>query len=854
MTEPPTGSRELLSFGPFSLSASERLLTRDGVAINLSSRALDLLIRLVAHPNEPMGKRELLAEIWPDQTVGEASLRFHMANLRKALGDGQGGARYITTLSGRGYCFVAPVSRATPETARTIGNLPQRPPLIGRDGDLAEVIELLGHERLVTIVGPGGVGKTRLAVAVGQRMGESLPDGAWLIDLAPLSEPSQVLSAVATALDLARGGSQISAALIVSALKERRLLLILDNCEYLVGAAAELAGALVEGVPGLAVLATSQEALRLDAERHYRLDPLDLPPRDAVDVAGYGAVELFTHRARAADRRFELNETNARTVAGICRSLDGMPLSLEMAAARVSSLGLEGLRASLEERLQVLSAGLRTSDVRHQSLRSMAEWSVGLLDETEALIFRRLGIFSGGFSLDGAMAVAAKAETNRWTVADALARLVDKSVVTLERGDPPRYRMLETLRLYARELLQSGDEWDELAERHLRHFCRVFAPARDAWQTTPVPEWQAIYMPEFDNLRSGLEWALADPGRFDLAVELAASMCFIWCEWGLYDEGRYFLVRIRDRLDGRSPAASVAAILRATGAIAYHSGDLVEAEADTLRARTLAREAGDDLGFAMANVNLSSFRFFDDRFSEVSALIEGMPELVSANGHKRQLGSTLIAQGGLAMYERDYSGAVEYLRSALALSRQLKDTQREVPALANLALAEYSRGDLVRAIDLGQEAISLSRSLPYHPQLSSSLENLAMYLVAADRLTEARQAAEEAFSLAQFGPQPATLLRHLQQWAQIAALEGYCADAARLIGWVDAAYVRERVTRTIWKANDYEDLISHLKSRLSDEELSVLAAEGARWDADRAVSFTLERIIHGRPAPDLRPS
>src|SRR5580704_6174168 len=513
-------AREEVTFGPFTLSPDERRLVRDGADVALAARALDILMVLVANAGAPLSKRELMAQVWPDATVGEASLRFHVANLRKALGDGQGGARYITTFAGRGYCFVAPVTRAARSSAPSpssswTGNLPSRPPLIGRDDEIADLADLLDGERLMTIVGAGGVGKTRLAIAVGWRVADAYPDGVWLVELAPISDPSLVVSAVATALDLARGARELSPAFLATTLRDRRLLLILDNCEHLIVSAAALADALIESIPGLTVLATSQESLRLDAERVFRLDPLALPPPDAIDITGYGAVDLFAHRARGADRRFDLSESNAAAVADICRRLDGVPLSLEMAAARVASLGLKGLRASLEARLHVLSGGLRTPDVRHQTLRSTVEWSVGLLDETEALVFRSLGVFSGSFSLDAAMAVVAAGGMERWTVADALARLVDKSVVAAERGQAARYRLLETLRLYARDLLHASGDWEKMAESHARHFSRVFEPARDDWQVTPDPEWQAIYMPELDNLRSALEWALADPARFD---------------------------------------------------------------------------------------------------------------------------------------------------------------------------------------------------------------------------------------------------------------------------------------------------------------------------------------------------
>ncbi len=491
MTGLATPEGDVIAFGPFRLSVGERLLTRDGARVELGGRALELLVALVAHPNEPVGKRALAAAVWPDVTVGESSLRFHMTNLRKALGDGQGGARYIVTLSGRGYCFVAPLSRTAqpvppPSASPTPTNLPLRPPLIGRDEALDEVVALLGRERLATIVGPGGVGKTRLAIAAGWRAADAYPDGIWLIDLAPLADPTLVVSAVATTLGVARDATELTAEQIASAIRGRRLLLILDNCEHPIDAAAALASALLEQVPGLTVLATSQESLRLDAEQVYRLAPLSAPPPDAVDIAEYGAVALFARRAAAAQGRFELSEANAADVGDICRRLDGMPLSLEMAAARMPALGLEGLRASLEARLVVLSTGLRTSDPRHQTLRNTVEWSVGLLDAADQAVFRQLGVFVGDFPLEAAMAVAAAGQADGWVVADALGRLVDKSLVTLETAQPAaRYRLLETLRLYARELLQANGELDGVAERHARHFCDVFAPAHEAWETMP---------------------------------------------------------------------------------------------------------------------------------------------------------------------------------------------------------------------------------------------------------------------------------------------------------------------------------------------------------------------------------
>ncbi len=565
--EAVTHTDEILAFGPFTLAPRQRLLTKDGVRIDLGGRALDLLLQLVARPAQPIGKQSLLAAVWPDQTVGEGSLRVHMSNLRKAIGDGRGGAHYIVTQSGRGYSFVAPIKRLGRAGRNAVVNLPLRPDLIGREPELAEVEAMLQRERLVTIVGAGGVGKTRLAIASGRRCADAYADGAWLVDLASVSDPSLVVNTVAAALDLARGSAQVSTALIASALMDRRLLLVLDNCEHLIEAAASLTAELLSVVPGLTILATSQESLRIEFERVYRLEPLALPPEDAAVVEGFGAVDLFVQRVSAADGRFAIDETTGALIADICRRLDGVPLSIEMAAARVPALGLWALRASLDARLHLLSTGLRTSDPRHQTLRSTVDWSVGLLEEAVQGVFHRLGVFPGDFTLGAALAVAAgEANEDARSVADALAHLVDRSLVVLD-GAQARYRLLETLRLYAREKLQASGAWDMVAERHARHFCRFFAPARAAWESRPYPEWRATYLPEMGNVRSALEWALADPARSDIAVELAASAGHAWLDWGLLEEGLRLTDRVLPLLDDRTFPAHAAAVLEYAGAL-----------------------------------------------------------------------------------------------------------------------------------------------------------------------------------------------------------------------------------------------------------------------------------------------
>jgi predicted ATPase/DNA-binding winged helix-turn-helix (wHTH) protein/Flp pilus assembly protein TadD len=845
MAEQATLMGDVISFGPFRLAVGERLLTRDGARVELGGRALDLLIALATHPNEPVTKRALAAAVWPDVTVGESSLRFHMTHLRKALGDGQDGARYIVTLSGRGYCFVAPLRRAAPSTPPRSPptNLPLRPALIGRDEALAEVITLLGRERLVTIVGPGGVGKTRLAIAAGWRAAEAFPDGVWLIDLAALTDPALVVSAVATALDLARGATQLSAAVIASAIRTWRLLLILDNCEHLVDAAAELANALLEQVPGLTVLATSQENLRLDPEQVYRLGPLSLPPPDAVDITGYGAVTLFARRVAAAHGRFELSDANAADVADICRRLDGMPLSLEMAAARIPTLGLEGVRASLEARLVVLSAGLRTTDLRHQTLRNTVEWSVGLLDETEHLVFRQLGVFSGGFSLEAAMAVVGSGSTIRWTVADVLGRLVDKSLVTLENVNPARYRLLETLRLYAAELLQASGEWDRLAECHARHFCEVFAPSRGLRETTPIPAWNSVYLPELENLRSAVDWALAEPSRRDVAVELIAWSGFVWSEWGLVEEGQRVLGLVVGMVDERTAPAYAAPILLDAGSLLREHPDRSATRRLLNRSAAFFRELGDEAGLATVNLTLASHHRMIGGHSEAATVMRGVRDVLSAHGRKRTLCTAMITLGNIATDEQNFAEAIEDFNLVSGLAIELEDRRFEHLASTNLSMIEFSRGDVERAIELGRKAVSSARNVRQSYLLPPALHNVAAYLLSANRLGDARPFAEEALSRLR-GQEPSPTQRTcLQMWALIAALEGKYPESARIIGWVDGAYGQSGGARARFEQQSYERLLALLSARLSDGEMEALAAEGARWSFEQAVNLTFERVV-----------
>src|SRR5437868_10575279 len=376
-------------FGPFRLLAAERLLLEGAQPVRLGSRAFDILATLLQRPGEVIGKDELISLTWPKTFVDDANLKIQISALRRALGDGQGGRRYIATIPGRGYKFVAPVRFEKPAEASpaatiasaTAHNLPLAATrMIGREEVVATLVSRLSRERLLTIVGPGGIGKTTLALAVAERMIADYEHGVWLVDLAPLGDPRLVPSAVATVLGLeVRTENPLPG--LVAGLRDKRMLLLLDNCEHVIDAAASLAAAILGGARDVSILLTTREPLGIPGEHVYRVGPLSTPQHSArvtaAETAAFTAVQLFVERVTAIVEDFALTEENASTVAEICRRLDGLPLAIEFAAPRVEILGVDALATHLGAGLPQLRARVRASPPRHRTMRAVVDWSYG---------------------------------------------------------------------------------------------------------------------------------------------------------------------------------------------------------------------------------------------------------------------------------------------------------------------------------------------------------------------------------------------------------------------------------------------------------------------------------------------
>ncbi|HEX3522342.1 MAG TPA: winged helix-turn-helix domain-containing protein, partial [Stellaceae bacterium] len=545
-----------LAFGRFRVLPHRRELLADSRSIKLGGRAFDMLMALIDARGEVISKGALMARVWPDRVVEEKNLHVQISALRTALGAER---ELIHTVAGRGYQFTGEVRipSASPDERAGAGmavaqpaamlpptNLPQAvSELIGRDDDLGEILSLTAAHRLVTLTGPGGIGKTRLALAAARQLLPRFADGVWLAELSPLSDPSLVPATVAAAVGLELGGGEVSAQRVAQALADRRLVLVLDTCEHMIAAAAAMAEALLRAGSAVRILATSREPLRAEGERIYPVPPLAVPAAEGDDPWRYGAVWLFVVRSRASgayvSEDHHIAASIAASIAAICRRLDGIPLAIELAAARVAALGIEEVAARLDDRFQLLTGGRRTALPRHQTLRATLDWSYELLAEPERVLLRRLAVFAGVFNLKAACAVVASPDISPPDVVEGLLGLVAKSLVSAEVSDAiAGYRLLDTTRAYAFEKLGESSETAVVARRHAAYYRDLSERAETELKTCPSSEWLSEYGRHIDNVRVALDWAFSPGGDASIGVALTAAAVPLWMHLSLLDECR----------------------------------------------------------------------------------------------------------------------------------------------------------------------------------------------------------------------------------------------------------------------------------------------------------------------------
>lgn len=528
--EEPEQREECISFGVYTLWPRARILHDELGPVQLGGRALDLLIVLVSHAGEVVPKDELMRAVWPDVSVGEGNLRVHMTALRKALGSGDGDARYVVNVAGRGYSFVAPVSRRAPLVLLDRRNdlTTTRSNVIGRDELILSLGDRLQHAALVTLVGAGGMGKTTVAREVARRLMRMGSRPVHWVDLSQVPDDRAVAEECALALGLkCRPQEAVSA--IVSLLQAKPVLLVLDCCERVVRGATLLVEKLIDELPQLALLATSREALRAHGEEVIRLPPLSLPADDeavtAATAGDYAAIRLFIERAKSLGTSFGVHDADIPTVARLCTKLDGIPLAIELAAGHLIAFGLHDLVTILERRLTLVDLGRRTAEERHHTMQATLDWSYGLLSDPERLLIQRLSVFEGATTLRAIVAVTAIAPLGEAEVIQGVARLVDKSLLAV-RSLPSgvAYRLLDTTRSYAASRLEEAGESGLLARRLAVYMLEEIAASRRIEGSKPLAEaWLGPSCPNLTNLRAAVSWASSNASEVALALDLISA-------------------------------------------------------------------------------------------------------------------------------------------------------------------------------------------------------------------------------------------------------------------------------------------------------------------------------------------
>jgi predicted ATPase/DNA-binding winged helix-turn-helix (wHTH) protein len=549
-----------LRFGPFELNVAERSLKKANQVIPLGGRAYDILIALLENAGEVVGKAELIARAWPDVTVEEGSLRVHLSALRKALGDGQFGNKYVANIQGHGYSFIAPVTRLPADRNRNsasagLSNLP--PPLgrmVGRNNVVLEIQGLLQTEqRLITILGAGGIGKTTVALSVGHGALAAFSGAAFFVDLSTVNDQEHLIGAIASAVGL---GPQLvdPKEALLNFLRPRRVLIILDSCEHLVEKTAEIADSILRSAPDVHMLATSREILRVAGEHVLCLPPLDCPPEQpgltASEVLAYPAARLFVERISARGGDFSLSDDEAPIVAEICRKLDGIALAIELAAGRAVNFGLRNTVAKLGSRLDLLKFGRRTANPRHQTLKATLDWSHDLLSEVERVVLRRVAIFIGPFTLEAALAAGEEGRIDQSEIEGAVESLINKSLIVARRGHRGMlYRLLDTTRSYALEKLGLSGEHHSIAARHANFSIRLLESSRgDLFDLERAGAPAGALRDYLENIRAALEWSFGPDGNDGAAIRMAAAASQLLLAKSLFVECRGWMERAIDRI------------------------------------------------------------------------------------------------------------------------------------------------------------------------------------------------------------------------------------------------------------------------------------------------------------------
>ncbi len=729
-------------------------------------------------------------------------------------------------------------------------NLPrQLTSFVGRDDVVREIMQLMESSPLVSIVGTGGAGKTRAAIEVGMRSFNRFRHGVWYVELAPLNDPALVWHAVAAALHVQESSSRTLLDTLVAYLSQKQLLLILDNCEHVISESRAMAGSLLSETPGIALLATTREPLSLTGERTYRIPSLAVPSQkmSPEDATAYGAVALFTDRVRASDSRFELTDDNLQSVVEICRRLDGLPLAIELAAARASVLSTGEIAENLDRVFDVLTGDHRASVPRHKTMRAAIDWSYALLSTQAQLLFDRLAVFAGGFTRRTATAVCADDTIPQQDVLELLSSLIAQSLVMVEfPHGSARYHLLEATRQYAMEKLAERGERNALEGRHAIGLLDVAVRLDRDWYDAAEQSWFREAQAEIDNFRAALRWSLGERHDLRAGCLLAGALARLWYSLSPL-EGRRWVRLAMDSVTGKTRADELAQLYIAeaelSGALGEAAASLASAE-QALRLRSVL----DELQVARAEHAAGSALTATGKWSEGEAYLQSA--LAAAERlQNRRLQALVFGDLGTACSRAgDPPGARRYYNEALARYAALGFERPAASIAGHLAEVEFAAGDAAAALHRAEEARVGHAATQNRRSEAVDLTNITAYLVALDCFDDARAYATRALEAARDARATVLTAYALQHVAAIATLQRSSEDrygaarlekATMLLGFVDSRLTALGALRDYTERQEYERVVTTLRHVLG-ERFDEIVPLGALWDEDAALTAARE--------------
>lgn len=750
---------------------------------------------------------------------------------------------------------------------RVYHNLPIQPtPLVGRGREVEAVCAILRRAdvRLLTLIGPPGIGKTRLGIHAAASLLDDFADGVCFVPLAAITDPDLVVSAVMQALELHGASDERLLERLESYLQSKRMLLLLDNFEHVVAAAPLLAD-LIARCPGVKLLVTSRELLHLYGEHDYPVPPLSVPDPDSLPdlhaLADYEAVGLFVQRARAVNPAFQLTTRNAPAVAEICLRLDGLPLAIELAAARTLVLQPDELLARLESRLRLLTGGARNLPERQRTLQAAIDWSYNLLDPGEQALFRRLGVFVGGCTLAAIEDVCGGTGAEVDTL-DGVTSLVGKSLLSPREGPQrqegtsgvPRFVMLETVREYAREKLEEAEELDATGDRHLDYFVEFAEDAERGTLGNEWPRWMRRMDADLNNLRAALEWSLTREGRGEKGLSLAAALARYWQDRGYLTEGQHWYSQLLNRTEPAEATVERAKAVRGLARMIFEQGDFADARRTYEKSLEMCRALGDDSGEAITLRGLASAALWHGEYDYSLSRLEESLAISRRLGAQYLISSALSLMGTVLMLKGKYGAAQSAFEEALVIDRELSNTAGIALTLSGQGSVAYHLGNYEAARPLIEEGLGLARELGVDWVVANCLARLGMIALRQGDRQQAETYLLEGLTRARGSGNRRWSRWYLVGLAELARLRGMPMRAAKLIGASEGAIGAAGARYELAIHTEIERITASVRAELDEETFAKLCAEGQAMSPEETIAYVLEPIAEGIVEPASVPA